>query len=124
MLCQLTLCTGVPRQAHADISPDQSFSKPFNRKLAFARIFVVPCKIAVHTKRVQSLTGNAAPFFLENNKNRSLENFAQTFLPSLAFLLPAVWWNWTRICGAPVMIGIHVHKNIDEHLMYHYLSLM
>ena len=61
--CQLTLCTGVPRQAHADISPDQSFSKPFNRKLAFARIFVVPCKTAVHTKRVQSLTGNAAPFF-------------------------------------------------------------
>ena len=42
--------------------PDQSFSKPFYRKLAFARMIVVPCKTAVHTKRVQSLTGNAAPF--------------------------------------------------------------
>ena len=41
--------------------PDQSFSKRFNRKLAFARMIVVPCKTAVHTKWVQSLTGNAAP---------------------------------------------------------------
>ena len=93
--------------------PDQSFSKRFNRKLAFARIFVVPCKTAVQTKWVQSLTRNAAPLFPKNNKNRSLENFAQTFLPFPAFLFPVVWWNWTRICGATVtLIGIHVHINI------------
>ena len=105
--------------------PDQSFSKPFYRKLAFARMIVVPCKTAVHTKRVQSLTGNSAPLFPKNNKNRSLENFAQTFLPFPAFLFPAVWWNWTRICGAPVtLIGIHVHINIYIQGGFFYWSVL
>ena len=111
--CQLTLCNGVPRQAHAGISARSKLFKTFQPKISFCPDICCPMQNCGANKMSAILDWECCPPFPKNNKNRSLENFAQTFLPFPAFLFPAVWWNWTRICGAPVtLIGIHAHINI------------